>query len=531
MNKIFLTGAKPAMVYGAAVLGMTDSELRRVRGLMIAPMTPEGNGMPFDLKLPLVGDPCWREALAPALMWAAEIWRYSNPTSPAPSDLRRMTRWWADVLADAANVSWRSSKGPIMRARLSLERIGWSFTSPFTWTDDSGDVLMLARISPQLLLRLLRDATARHHERAASERFHTGGAVSFDVARAFITSEASKAGYRERYLAKAAACQALWTNDKFKARGFASDGMCSQCGMPDSVFHRIWECQSPEVLTARNRIADAQLIEQAMLSDRSFPWTTGLFSLPTELPKPSASDGLVFCDAGGNVVDFPTWAALVWDTPFTIPEIVADGSAFPHEIKLLARAGWAVACLGREDKQIRAYLLGAVPAHLPQTSQAAEFYAISAVQMISQHRVFGFSDCKNVVNAANRPWHIRMLSSSCYSGLHRAAYRKGASRIDHEFAYTPAHRSDAAIRALPPRERRIAWGNQAVDLLAKRAATELHTPVPSEVASNLRCLVDRARVVLRLVAGIFPLYPRQRHDKAPIPDASAHVSADEVTPP
>ena len=102
-----------------------------------------------------------------------------------------------------------------------------------------------------------------------------------------------------------------------------------------------------------------------MLSDRSFPWTTGLFSLPTELPKPSASDGLVFCDAGGNVVDFPTWAALVWDTPFTIPEIVADGSAFPHEIKLLARAGWAVACLGREDKQIRAYLLGAAPARLP----------------------------------------------------------------------------------------------------------------------------------------------------------------------
>ena len=40
MNKIFLTGAKPAMVYGAAVLGMTDAELRRVRGLMIAPMTP-----------------------------------------------------------------------------------------------------------------------------------------------------------------------------------------------------------------------------------------------------------------------------------------------------------------------------------------------------------------------------------------------------------------------------------------------------------------------------------------------------------
>ena len=38
-------------------------------------------------------------------------------------------------------------------------------------------------------------------------------------------------------------------------------------------------------------------------------------------------------------------------------------------------------------------------------------------------------------------------------------------------------------------------------------------------------------MVLRLVAGIFPLYPRQRHDKVPIPDASAHVSADEVTPP
>ena len=54
--------------------------------------------------------------------------------------------------------SWRMTRGPIGAAYLSLRRIGWKWTNPFTFVTDLGAEVMIPRIGPALLNRYLREA-------------------------------------------------------------------------------------------------------------------------------------------------------------------------------------------------------------------------------------------------------------------------------------------------------------------------------------------------------------------------------------
>eukprot|EP00959_Pyramimonas_sp_CCMP1952_P417773 8752677-Pyramimonas_sp.AAC.1 len=42
-----------------------------------------------------------------------------------------------------------------------------------------------------------------------------------------------------------------WTRARARASGYSSDGRCPLCGQPDSVRHRAWQCQHPEVVAVR----------------------------------------------------------------------------------------------------------------------------------------------------------------------------------------------------------------------------------------------------------------------------------------
>ncbi|CAK0876839.1 unnamed protein product [Prorocentrum cordatum] len=54
-----------------------------------------------------------------------------------------------------------------------------------------------------------------------------------------------------KYLVKTVFCDGLWTEDRAQQAGYHSTGCCPLCGEPDSVTHRIYFCNSPEVSAAR----------------------------------------------------------------------------------------------------------------------------------------------------------------------------------------------------------------------------------------------------------------------------------------
>ena len=61
---------------------------------------------------------------------------------------------------------------------------------------------------------------------------------------------------------KACACSAYWAEDRLAAAEYVTDGRC-RCGELDIVFHRVWECQLPEVWAARDKAAPKWLVGEA----------------------------------------------------------------------------------------------------------------------------------------------------------------------------------------------------------------------------------------------------------------------------
>ena len=75
LGKIYVAGVKPAAGYGTGVNGLDDKEWARLQTIMLAPRGPSGKGTSKRIKLALWGDPVWREASAPLLLFHKWLWR------------------------------------------------------------------------------------------------------------------------------------------------------------------------------------------------------------------------------------------------------------------------------------------------------------------------------------------------------------------------------------------------------------------------------------------------------------------------
>ena len=62
-------GVVAATAYGAAVNGVSDSELGKVTRIGAAGMSPGAMGRSLTALLALKGDPAWRAAVGPILQW------------------------------------------------------------------------------------------------------------------------------------------------------------------------------------------------------------------------------------------------------------------------------------------------------------------------------------------------------------------------------------------------------------------------------------------------------------------------------
>ena len=200
--------------------------------------------------------------------------------------------------------------------------------------------------------------------------------------------------------------------------------LCPLCGnQPDTVHHRLWTCNHPEVRALRDKLVGLTIRNTAKTAP---PWslifTRGLMPHPEDfMRRPSEVMDVKAVDPKGCTISV--------DNAFTITgDVFWDGSCDRHALKCLNRAAWAVVALDPLQNIPAVTITGLVPNSLYQTPQAAEFvgYAVGAELASGAVKLHG--DCASVTDAAALP----LLSTKrTYAAiLQHAATRKHNSIID-----------------------------------------------------------------------------------------------------
>ncbi len=448
---------------------------------------------------------------------------------------RRGTRAGARAEAmwrnDGRRREWNSVRGPIGAAILSLQRLGWDMPSPFVLLDDWGEEIPLTRTSPALLAELLREATTRAIERYAGARAacddleFEGRRLCIDQVRQQLATDKSLT--REgRAAALSTICGAVMTYSRASAGGYLVQDICPMCGCRgDTLHHRIWRCQHPEVIAARNRVAPRWLqAEVARRPATQSRWVTGFFPHPGDTwPRPvTEADPIVEYSGCGD----PPRGDM--GLPVLKGQIYSDGSCSQHVIKELRRAATAIVQHNPEQGGAWWKIRMAVPAPMPQSSQAAEYVALPLLQAYlraTSDKIDLASDCAGVVNACNgkgaRPFHGARL----YAGIVKLVRADTAWNQQVSVRKVPAHIDPRTVQGSA---RQDAVANGEADEEAKRARQIHPQPSPAqerELAADMR----RSRLTIRTIAAVMPLFPampKERMRRRPVLRDGAAIHGD-----
>ena len=394
---------------------------------------------------------------------------------------------------------WKSARGPVDAARLTASRLGWQWPQPWELIDDLGVTLHLAEISPRMLRKLGEAAARRQLERQVSASLQRQG---WRAERGPVTAAAVQrvlAGKKltevEKGSLRAVVCSAVWPAARLAAAGYATSAQCTRCGKAkDTIFHRVWECES----TADLRVGHDQLVKEAKEQGESHP-TFGLGGLmvnPSEHKPGPWAGSMQLGHAAGTEQKRCFQAAG--------GPIYVDGSCVPHAIPELARAAWAAVQLDEQGKLV-ASASGPVPAGWPQTSQAAEHLAMVHAVRNADPDCTIVGDCQNVVETARAgpcPHRWRQL---LYGGCWKTAWRSPAAKALLSFNKVKSHQAWEAMPEGPQRD--AARGNDAADFWAKHALTQ-HPRWSRDEEREVQLEWDRALAAAELTAKAVTRWPR-----------------------
>ncbi len=564
-KRLFATGLLPAAVPDAAVHGVSDREALTLRRTAALACSPRARGRSLALVSLLNDIPTWRAETEVVLQYARQVWAAANlghrTSSRGVLGLTSLARLWRAVDKEAlfigtssttpsgatenprqrardrgrggratvgdarvgtvqrrAEAPWRSDgrrrnwaavRGPLGAAILTLHRLGWRMDSPFVLTDDWGEELALTKITPAMLSDMLHAASRRALEHYVGGRFavddeeFVGRRICIDQVREQLRND-RKLTREGRAAAASVICNAVMTYSRAVGLGYLVIDRCPMCGCAgDTLRHRIWECQHPDVVEARRRAAPQWLQEEVARRPRSqMRWVNGIFPHPGDVwPRPAteASPTALFDGEGPR----PLSDANV---PILEGKVYVDGSCTSHVIPELKRAGTSVVTLGDGDEtRWRIYM--PVPAPMPQTSQSAEFVAVPMLHAYlgaACGRLDVASDCMNVVNACVGPAARAIDGKKRFGGLMKPVLADGKWGRGVTMRKVPAH---VNFSALPPGDARTdAVGNDWADKTAKLAVEGHPRPSPA-LAQQLDADIKRARLTIRTVAAVMPLFP------------------------
>ncbi len=570
-SKIFVAGPLPFAVYGSVVNGMTDSEALKLRRMLALSWSPRARGRSLRMLCLLHRVPTHTAENGAALQYSREVWRSSmlGAARPAKGELTlpEIARIWNavdknTVLPPATGKRmWNAARGPIANLWLTLDRIGWGMSGPFTMVDDFGRDIVLTTHSPKMIAHMMHLAAMRTLERQLGEKMTADGYAQFagrrvclDHVRTRLKADRSMdASARAVY--RSALCGAVMTHNKAARAGYLVEDKCPLCGRhSDTVFNRTWLCTHKDAVEARNRVAPRWTQREAERRGPSDPlFALGLFPNPAdEWPKPADDASLHLYRgtlrlghlmAAGDAHDYQQIARHIeaWQpndedlvTSFTATAVdrtelngrvngqpsvqlagrlYVDGSATQNTFTELRRA--AAALVVRQPYcDVEAWYLLPVWSPLPQTSQSAEYVAALAPHQHIVGDAVIVSDCQNVVADCARNRKDNTFNRKKYAGLFRHAAVDEARNVT-EVVKTRAHRNVSGMQAGTDREDAI--GNMAADRAAKEAIKLHPQPTPAQV-QELDASCKRAAIVIRTIAAVlstFPPMPRERMVRRP----------------
>ena len=163
---------------------------------------------------------------------------------------------------------------------------------------------------------------------------------------------------------------------------------------------------------ARTRAAGSGsiLYTRAILEHPDESWTPPS-SKPQPLLQHRSPDGDCITHAAGH----EDWSIM--EGP---GELFVDGSCTTHPVAECRRAAWAVVRV-LDDGTPAAWCRGAVPSDLPQSAQAAEYFAAGVSGQVAAKDTVIRSDCLNVVKHFNADAVKQLSRRRRYAGVVRSA--------------------------------------------------------------------------------------------------------------
>ncbi len=536
---VFRTGVLPSATYDAAVWGMTDVEVVKLRRLAGVTMSPRARGRSLAATHLWFGVPTAEAEVAPVLMYARAVWKAITQREEAEmrgcsiANIRAM--WDAakdgfDPLVQEAEEArkedgmlppevarriWGRAKGPMAAAALSLSRVGWRFKSAFVLAGPDGTEHVLTTASPTMTRDLLKDAMRRMMERRVAVRM-AGAHAEFTGRRACmdLAIAAARPGKRvSRHQAavfRAVACNAVWTATRARELGYDTDGLCTLCkAAPDTIRHRTYDC--PCTREAVMSAVPRWFWDEATRSGaREAFWTTAIMPHPGDVAPPPREDAYCEVEYHDDQLEKGTNSQ---ERIGLVGKVYVDGSARPSPIRGLARAAGSLVMTdvnGEPRKTIQAV----VPRHLPQTSQAAEHYVMALAYEGARGAVEAIGDCYNVVRGFAAAPAKALSPARKYAGIILSSFRDPVRRRMVELRWTKAHR--AATGAEDPGEIADIKGNDAADRAAKQALA-LHPPLGQELQATVDFYAARAPHVVAAVTTAMAAFPRMQTDMGRIP--------------
>jgi hypothetical protein len=503
--RLFHGQLKAATAYGAAVNGFDDGEISSLRSTLLSESPPRQQGVSLTLRLAVLGDPAWKEALAPARTWARLVW--SSLTAPLlgmPTTGELMRMWNASAKRVNDETTWSNSLGPMARVQLCLRRIGWHCISFAQWEDQYGHVVNLGLSSPALIDQFMEQAMQRAMDYAAAAKLGKDQfqeRVCTDQIRQMCKSKRFTPW--EKYVAVAAPCRALRCRNDLIAMGYQVPAWCPLCEKEeDSLYHRAYECAHPDAVQAR-RGTPVELLDAARAEPQLLCWTTGHFAHPECHPhfeQPTQWGSIECTDLHGRQLQFD-------EHHFVHPMVFPDGSAYRHVVPELSRAAWAIV-FANDNYEVEAILKGPVWARLGQTSQTAEHVACAIANQTVVVPCTAYTDCLSVVATCKLPCADQLRGNKLHAGIRKLAIQ------DENFAnlasvrHVKAHLTREQMDALPFEEKMQAELNSIADAHARTLANSLR-PDRGLLRDTEACMKTQ-RQILQLLARTMAVFPREQ---------------------
>ncbi len=529
---IFMVGIAAATHYGAAVQGLSDIEVRKLRRMAMSALPPRTRFRSLTCSLLINQVPTALAELAPALQHARMVWKAK--TQPDQSRMRNssltdLRAWYeaaapgfaplAEVASECArragpigepqvNRAWRKVRGPLGSAAMALGRIGWKYVNAFEWSDDRGVTIQLTANTPAAIADLLTEGHRRALERqlgknrAERDNAYSGGRrACADLAENYLKGACPRGiTPQQRGAFRAAATDAVLTNSRACSLGYIVSDICPLCGTQgDTLYHRVYECECTreDVETAAPR----WFLEEARNKGREATFfTTGIFPHPADLwPLPSRQQTVVAVD---YVTESGEYVARGLGT--RSGAIFVDGSCTTSQVRGIARAGCAAVEVDEQGRIIREVGM-VIPAAVAQTPQAAEYGGLLLAIGQLEAEADLYTDCLGVQRAyekgPGKAIDARRKHGATVLLMGSDPDKKARVR---NLRWVKAHREiDSAANE---QEEWMIKGNAAADEAAKRAVKSHPQPDPQAVA-ELEYYCRRFPLVAKVVGIALAKFP------------------------